>query len=133
LLRLARAFVLAPVVAACACASGRHAVKAPMLTNAFNWESCAFPREADNAGVDQASVEMRVMVGENGRALDTEVLRDPGFGFAEAARVCAMKASYSPGRDEHGAPTRAMTKRFRVRFERWPPEAERASPTRHRN
>lgn len=127
---LARRFVLALVVTTCACASGRDAGKEPRLTNDFNWDSCPFPREADDAGVDQASVELRVMVSENGRAENAEVLRDPGFGFAEAARDCAMRASYSPGRDEGGAPIRAMTKRFRVRFERPPPDTERASPTR---
>lgn len=95
------------------------------------WSDCPFPRDAENTSVDEAIVDLRVEVSETGRAEDVTVLRDPGLGFGEAARVCAMNASYDPGLDDQGSPIRATIQRFRIRFDRTSVNTERASPTKN--
>lgn len=80
------------------------------------WE-CPFPPEADRAKVDSAVVVIQATISASGAAEDVVVLSDPGNGFAEAARSCALKQRFKPGLVE-GKPARATTKPFRVRFER---------------
>jgi hypothetical protein len=88
------------------------------------WD-CAFPPEADTAGIDEAAVLLRAQVDASGRAIAVTVVQDPGHGFGEAARVCAMLAAYEPARDDRGQPMEAMTNVFRVHFQRPPPDDEK--------
>jgi outer membrane biosynthesis protein TonB len=81
-----------------------------------NW-NCGFPSEADLDGVDQAIVEITVMVGGDGRAKKVTVLKDPGSGFGNQARQCAMRMAYNPGLDKAGQPA-AISATFRIRFTR---------------
>jgi outer membrane biosynthesis protein TonB len=82
------------------------------------WDRCPFPQEADMKDIDSAAVVARVLVAADGTAEDVEILRDPGHGFAEAARECAMKQLYVPARDADGNPIRGRTRRFLIRYAR---------------
>jgi len=80
--------------------------------------ACEFPKEADEAHKDDASVQVRVTVGANGLAQAAEVSSlDPGFGFGPAAVACALKQHYSPALDATGCPMAATTELW-VRFTR---------------
>lgn len=46
------------------------------------------------------------------------IVNDPGHGFGEAARACALREPCEPAKDAAGRPVAAETKAFRVRFER---------------
>jgi hypothetical protein len=70
---------------------------------------CAYPREADAAGVDAGFVSIQVTVGVDGAPLSATVQRDPGYGFGEAARLCALRARYEPALDQAGTPIVAST------------------------
>lgn len=63
----------------------------------------------------EATVELRLLVGENGRVLEAEVVGSPaGFGFDEAAREAGLKAVFQPGlRDGNPA---VMEARLAVNF-----------------
>lgn len=79
--------------------------------------SCPFPPEADQAGVDRAVVALSVLVGPDGHVQDLQVLNDPGHGFADAARRCALGKRYSPARDRRGRPIAGRVQ-LRIRFVR---------------
>ena len=87
------------------------------------WEACPFPPESDKAGIDDSSVTVDVRVDAEGRPIDARVVTDPGHGFGEAARRCALRASFDPARDHDGRGIEAQTGPFRVRFHREPPDA----------
>lgn len=78
-------------------------------------DPCAFP---DGADADFALVQVSVTVGLNGKALSADVISAPSAAFAEAARRCAMRQVYQPGRDKEGRPTITKTPPVRVRFTR---------------
>ncbi len=79
-------------------------------------DACAFPREANLAGVDRATVMVKVALNARGEVLATTATTDPGHGFAAAAERCARRARYSPARDAHGARSpQILTLRFRFR------------------
>jgi hypothetical protein len=59
-----------------------------------------------------------VTVDINGRAKSVAVIRDPGHGFAAAARTCAMMQSYKVALDRAGHPMLATTPPIVVRFTR---------------
>jgi protein TonB len=82
-----------------------------------SWD-CGFPSEADLDGVDLAFVELVVMVGADGRAKKVTILKDPGSGFGNQARQCAMRRAYAPGLDKAGQPVASSTSTIRIRFTR---------------
>jgi hypothetical protein len=84
--------------------------------------ACEFPKEADEAGIDDARVRIRVEVLSNGRAKGaTLVGDDPGHGFAGAALECAARQHYVPATDSAGCPVAGVTE-FWVRYTRPPPK-----------
>lgn len=80
--------------------------------------SCShlFPNDPD-AG-DYATVSIVVTVGIDGAPKDVAVLRDPGHGFAAAARACAMSQRYSAGLSRDGHAAILTTPPITVRFKR---------------
>jgi protein TonB len=64
----------------------------------------------------RARVRMVVMVLPDGSPESVEIVSDPGHGFAQAARECAMKQRFQPARDEDGEPTRGATPPFNVLY-----------------
>jgi hypothetical protein len=114
---------LAPLLllSACAAPATPDAKTSPLpraRVHAEGWDACPFPPEADAARVDTASVVVEVRVDPLGKATDVTIIKDPGHGFAAAARACAMKATYGPAVDANGAPTEGSTPAFRVHFTR---------------
>ena len=59
---------------------------------------------------------MIVTVRPDGTAASAEIVSDPGDGFAQVARECAMRARFVPARDERGLPVLGKTGPFNVRF-----------------
>ncbi len=80
--------------------------------------SCPWPAEADAQQVNEQTVVLRVSVRADGRAERVEVLSDPGFGFAAAARLCAMATRFEPAHDSEGQPVAASSPPIRVHFYR---------------
>ncbi len=79
------------------------------------WDHCPFPEEADDLGIDSATVALRVEIDADGRVLSADVTRDPGDGFGREAKRCARAARFVPALDRSGRPTRsshALTIRF---------------------
>jgi protein TonB len=89
---------------------------APSVLGGLAW-NCPFPPQADVDGVDQAQVTIRVEVDASGRLVQARVLSDPGHGFAEAARRCALDKRFNPGADRSGRPS-ASGINLSVRFVR---------------
>ena len=79
------------------------------------WD-CAFPLAAERGGKDEANVLVRVHVESDGRPLSVDVLEDPGGGFGNAAKKCAMDKAYEAPRDSTGKPIRATTFPFYIHF-----------------
>jgi periplasmic protein TonB len=80
---------------------------------------CAFPKEADAPPeVDHAAVIVKVDVGASGHATNVEVFDDPGRGFGDAAKACALGATYEPARDEGGKAVAGQTSKVRIHFDR---------------
>jgi hypothetical protein len=67
--------------------------------------------------VPQAKVRMSVAVDAGGAPTFVTVLHDPGNGFAEVARACAMKMRFVPARDRSGRPMAGTTAPFTLTFE----------------
>ena len=87
-----------------------------------NW-GCEFPKEAEEAGVDQARIRIRVQVDSNGRATGATVVEgDSDHGFGDAALKCAVRQLYSPALDKAGHPVAGVAD-FWVRYVRLPREA----------
>jgi hypothetical protein len=82
------------------------------------WDRCPFPMTAEKKEIGSAVVVARVLVASDGTAEDVEILRDPGHGFADAARECAMKQLYVPARDAEGNTIRGRTRQFVIRYAR---------------
>lgn len=85
--------------------------------DATRWD-CPWPKEADNQEINEQSVILRVHVDSHGRVRETTLLRDPGFGFGQAALACAMRTRFSPARDDAGNKIEATSPPIRVRFSR---------------
>jgi protein TonB len=96
--------------------SNADATRAPRLAGGSSWK-CPFPPEADDEGIDQAVVTLRVEVAAEGGVLDVRATADPGHGFAREARRCAQQKRWDPGLDRAGRPARAIAL-VNVRFER---------------
>ena len=85
--------------------------------NNTDWNcSSLFPSDPD-AG-DYATVVIAVTVQTTGKAKSVAVIRDPGHGFAAAARSCAMLQSFNVALDRLGQPIVATTPPIVVRFTR---------------
>ena len=82
---------------------------------------CAFPKEADDAGVDDALVRVKVQIGSDGIATGATLIgRDPGYGFAAAAVECAGRQHFVAALDRTGRPVPA-TMALWIHFIRPPP------------
>lgn len=79
---------------------------------------CPFPAEADLEGLNHARVSVIATVNPDGTAKSVSILQDPGFGFGQAARRCAMRMPYSPGLDVNGKPVTKTTSAFTFSFRR---------------
>lgn len=90
--------------------------RAAALAGTTEWR-CPFPLEADSAAIDHAVVTLRIDVAATGEALNARVLDDPGHGFADKARSCALRKRFAPALDRNGAPMRA-TATVHVTFDR---------------
>lgn len=77
------------------------------------WD-CPFP--SAGGGRSEANVLVRVHVENDGKPLSVDVLEDPGAGFAEAAKACALGKAYEAARDVNGQPIRATTFPFYIHF-----------------
>lgn len=88
----------------------------PRLAGAAQWE-CPFPPEADDAGIDQAVVTLRVEVTAEGQVLSAVATTDAGHGFGREARRCALGKRWAPGRDRRGRPITTTT-HVKVSFSR---------------
>lgn len=79
---------------------------------------CPWPVEAEALAVDEERVLVQVRVAADGRAEQVSLLSDPGRGFGEAARACALGTRFLPALDAAGRPLRALSAPIRVRFVR---------------
>jgi periplasmic protein TonB len=104
----------AAAVAPAAIGPDRSRTAIPLATD---W-NCSRLFPADEQAGNQASVLIAVTVGSGGEPRSVVVLRDPGHGFAQAARTCALGERYRPALDRTGNPIVAATPPITVRFTR---------------
>jgi len=90
--------------------------RAARLAGGSAWD-CPFPIEADDAGIDNAVVSLRIEVASDGHVLSAVATRDPGHGFGREARRCALSKRWSAGLDRVGQPINSTTV-VNVRFDR---------------
>lgn len=90
----------------------------PAMSIGTTWSDCGFPSEADLDGVDVGVVKLAVTVTAEGRAKSVTILSDPGSGFGNHARQCAMRRTYRPALDKLGQAVVSTTAPFTVRFTR---------------
>lgn len=83
-----------------------------------DWGDCGFPAEADVEQIDFMRLSIVVTVGTDGRAQNVTVLKDPGYGFGNQARQCAMRKTYNTGLNAEGKPIVTTTPPFIVTFRR---------------
>jgi protein TonB len=100
----------APVLA------GPDRARKPALAGDHEW-TCPFPPEADSAGIDVAVVALRVEVTAAGGVRSVSIQSDPGHGFGDAARRCALTRRWMPALDRDGNVVDGGVV-IRVRFER---------------
>jgi hypothetical protein len=81
------------------------------------WLNAPFPREADDAQIDNAEVTLQINVRPDGTIDVPAVLKDPGNGFGREAVKFAMRQKYVPALDHDGNP---VTRTFKtiVRYSR---------------
>lgn len=96
--------------------SGVDRSRAASLAGGALWD-CPFPEEADEDGIDQAVVTLRVRVAFDGTLEDVSVTEDPGSGFGREARRCARDKRWQPAHDRAGNAI-ASESAVRVRFSR---------------
>jgi protein TonB len=80
--------------------------------------NCPWPAEADAEQINEQTVVLRATVRADGRADRVDVLSDPGFGFGDAARACALRTRFEPARDTAGQPIPSQSPPIRVHFYR---------------
>jgi protein TonB len=80
--------------------------------------NCPFPPQADLEQVDYAVAVVSVTVGPDGRPTAARIVTDPGYGFGQMARNCAMGRSYRVGLDEGGNTITTTTPPIKVTFRR---------------
>lgn len=82
------------------------------LTPGTKWD-CPFPASATKA---DANVLVVVHVEPDGKPVSADVLEDPGNGFGDAAKKCALEKAYVAAHDVNGQPVRAATFPFYIHF-----------------
>jgi periplasmic protein TonB len=90
----------------------------PASPAVLTWDDCGFPAEADVEQIDFMRVTVVVTVGTDGRAQSVTLLKDPGYGFGNQARQCALRKSYNVGFNADGKPVVTTTPPFIVTFRR---------------
>jgi hypothetical protein len=83
-----------------------------------NW-NCPWPSQAEAAQVDHATVRMQALVTPEGRAKGFTVLSDPGYGFADQAKMCASRHVFQPAKDRAGRAVTGTSLPFSVQFDRY--------------
>lgn len=81
-----------------------------------SWSDCGFPAEAQLDGVEYGIVKLVVTVNPDGRAKSVTILSDPGSGFGNHARQCAMRRTFKPALDKSGQAVVSSTPPFTVKF-----------------
>jgi protein TonB len=84
---------------------------------AENW-NCPWPREADAQAIDEQTAVVRVVVQSDGSVESATIVFDPGYGFGQAAVICAKQTRFTAARDRAGRALRAQSPPIRVRFTR---------------
>ena len=97
-------------------AAGPDRSRRATLSGSASW-NCPFPQQADLEGINHATSLLSVVVDASGRASTVSILRDPGHGFGQAARACALRRRYNAALDKSGSPM-ATTLVLNVRFDR---------------
>lgn len=94
--------------------------KRASLGGASDWADCArwWPPEADAEQIDEAYVTIQVAVKSDGAPSAVKVLKDPGKGFGQLARRCAMTKRFSAALDREGRAIAAETPPVTVHFTR---------------
>lgn len=87
----------------------------PVSLDQAAW-TCPWPEQADAQQIDEQTVVIRARVRADGRVDSVDVLSDPGFGFAHAARACALRTHFDPARDALGQNVAAPSPPIRVHF-----------------
>jgi len=77
--------------------------RAAGLADARNWD-CSFPRAADDEGIESARVTLDVQIAADGSVRKATVMADPGFGFGQEARRCALRRRWLSQLDRAGEP-----------------------------
>ncbi len=121
-----RATVAAPIGAIGGTGTATPTVVAPKESRARpaalrpgdSWKDCPFPAEADLENINQATVQLVVTVGPDGRAKSVTVLNESSPGFGRAAKKCGLERAFEPGLDDAGKPIVSTMPPFRVRFVR---------------
>lgn len=90
----------------------------PATPASRDWGDCGFPAEADVEQIDFMRLSIVVTVGVDGRAQNVTVLKDPGYGFGNQARQCALRKSYNVGFNAEGKAIVTTTPPFIVTFRR---------------
>jgi protein TonB len=91
--------------------------RAAMPEGSTEW-NCPFPPQADLEQVDKAAVLISVTVASDGTPKSVNVISDPGYGFGQMAKRCALTRRYRPGLDAEGNAITASTPQLRVTFTR---------------
>ncbi len=64
--------------------------RAAGLADGRTWD-CPFPQEADDEGIEDARVTLQLEIGADNAVQKAVVVSDPGFGFGQEARRCALR------------------------------------------
>lgn len=80
--------------------------------------SCPWPVEAETESINEQTAVIQVTTRPDGSVETAVVLVDPGYGFGDAARRCALESRFVPARDRLGEAIRASSPPIRVRFVR---------------
>jgi protein TonB len=89
----------------------------PVTLSMKSWR-CPWPDDAEYEDINEQLVAIKVVVAEDGKVEQAEVVSDPGFGFGAAARDCARRVRFTPARDAQGRAIRAQSPPIHVRFVR---------------
>jgi TonB family protein len=95
--------------------SGVASMKWPTPIDPPDKEKLPYPREAMRWRV-HGHVEMKLLIGANGRVLDVEVVRGLGYGLDEVAAERVRRIRFHPGLDVDGRPI-AMYVTWKYHFE----------------
>lgn len=90
---------------------------APVSLRSGQW-NCPWPDAAADLPIDEQTATIRVTVRADGSVEASEIVEDPGDGFAPAALRCARATRFTPATDAEGRPIRAVSPPIRVRFRR---------------